>query len=210
MYATAFNRVSDMDEVRRMVATVGAAELITIGSDGYPQATLLPIIWSGAVVTTHMARPNPHWTQIADNAPALLVCSGPQAYISPSWYSSKREHGKVVPTWNYTSVHLRGAATVHDDPEWLRSQVTALTGLHEHDRHEPWHVTDAPSRFVEGQLRGIVGIEIRVERVEGKAKLSQNRSAEDQRGVIDGLGGEADQGAAGVADAMRAGLANGG
>ncbi len=208
MYATAFNRVSDIDELRGMVAAVGAAELITVSADGYPRATLLPIIWTGDVVTTHMARPNPHWTEIADNALALLVCSGPQAYITPSWYSSKREHGKVVPTWNYTSVHLRGTAIAHDDPEWLRSHVTALTDLHERGRQDPWHVSDAPSRFVDAQLRGIVGIEIRVERVEGKAKLSQNRSADDQRGVIEGLGREADHDADGVADAMRAGLAN--
>ncbi len=204
MYATSFNRVKDIDELRRMVTAVGAAELITTGPDGYPLATLLPIIWTGEIVTTHMARPNPHWTQIADDAPALLVCSGPQAYITPSWYASKQEHGKVVPTWNYTSVHLRGTATVHEDPEWLGRQVSALTDLHEHDRAHPWHVTDAPSRFVDSQLRGIVGVEIRVTAVEGKAKLSQNRSEADQHGVIDGLDREPDQGSAAVADAMRA------
>jgi transcriptional regulator len=204
MYATSFNRVADIDELRRMVATVGAAELITTGSDGYPLATLLPIIWTDDVVTTHMARPNAHWTEIGDDAPVLLVCSGPQAYITPSWYASTREHGKVVPTWNYTSVHLRGTATVHEDPDWLRAQVSALTDLHEHDRAHPWHVTDAPSRFVDGQLRGIIGVEIRVKSVEGKAKLSQNRSEADQHGVIDGLDREPDQGSAAVADAMRA------
>jgi transcriptional regulator len=116
MYATAFNRVSDIDEIRRMVAEVGAAELITTGSDRYPRATLLPIVWTGDTVLAHMARPNPHWTEIDDGSPALLVCTGAQAYISPSWYASKREHGKVVPTWNYSSVHLRGTARVHDGP----------------------------------------------------------------------------------------------
>lgn len=203
VYATAFHRVSDVDELRRMVAEVGAAELITIGPDGYPRATLLPIIWTGDVVRAHMARPNPHWAEIPDNTPALLVCAGPQAYVSPSWYPSKREHGKVVPTWNYTSVHLRGTATVHDDPEWLRDQIAALTDLNERDRSHPWQVTDAPSRFIDGQLRGIVGVEINVERVEGKAKLSQNRSSEDQNGVIDGLGRETRSGARDIADAMR-------
>jgi len=203
VYATAFNRVNDIAEMRRMVAAIGAAELITVGPEGYPQATLLPVIWSGNRVTAHMARPNQHWRAIPDDAPALLVCEGPQAYITPSWYATKRQHGKVVPTWNYTSVHLRGRATVHDDPEWLRHQVTALTDLHEHDRLDPWHVTDAPSRFIDGQLRGIIGIAFLVEQVEGKAKLSQNRSEADQRGVIDGLEREATADSAAIAHAMK-------
>jgi transcriptional regulator len=204
MYATAFNRVTDIDEIRRMVAEVGAAELITTGPDGYPQATLLPIVWSGDIVLAHMARANSHWREIAPGAPTLLVCAGAQAYVSPGWYPSKREHGKVVPTWNYSSVHLRGTAHVHDDAEWLRAQVTTLTDHHEHDRAHPWHVTDAPAPFVDSQLRGIIGIEIRIERVDAKAKLSQNRSAADQQGVIEGLAAESSPGAAAVAAAMRA------
>jgi transcriptional regulator len=204
MYATAFNRITDIAEIRAMVAAVGAAELITTGTDGYPQATLLPIIWNGEIVTAHMARPNPHWKDIGSDAPVLIVCRGPQAYVSPSWYATKREHGKVVPTWNYTSVHLRGTATVHDDPEWLRGHVARLTELHEQDRPHPWQVTDAPDDFIEGQLRGIVGVEIHVHTVEGKAKLSQNRSTSDQQGVIDGLQREATADAAAVAAAMQA------
>jgi transcriptional regulator len=204
VYATAFNRVLDIGEIRRMVAEIGAAELITIAPDGYPQATLLPIIWTGDVVLAHMARANRHWTEIADGAPVLLVCAGAQAYVSPSWYASKREHGKVVPTWNYSSVHLRGTARVHDDPAWLRGQVTALTHHHEHERAHPWHVTDAPERFVDGQLQGIVGVEIRIERVDAKAKLSQNRSTADRHGVIEGLAHEPSAGAGVVAEAMQA------
>jgi transcriptional regulator len=203
VYATAFNRVSDIDEIRRMVAEVGAAELITTAPDGYPQATLLPIVWTGDLVLAHMARANRHWTEIPDGAPVLLVCAGAQAYVSPSWYASKREHGKVVPTWNYSSVHLRGTAHVHDDPDWLRGHVTTLTDHHEHDRARPWHVTDAPERFVDSQLQGIVGVEIRVEQVDAKAKLSQNRSSADRHGVIEGLGRERAAGAAAVAAAMR-------
>jgi len=196
--------LGEVDEIRRMVAEVGGAELITTALDGYPQATLLPIVWSGDVVLAHMARANPHWTEISDRAPALLICAGAQAYVSPSWYASKREHGKVVPTWNYSSVHLRGTAHVHDDSAWLRAQVTALTDHHEGDRADPWQVTDAPERFLQGQLRGIVGIEVRVERIDAKAKLSQNRSAADRRGVIDGLSSEPAADAAGIASAMRA------
>ena len=210
MYAPPFNRVTDETEIRRMVAAVGAAELITVARDGHPQATLLPILWDGDVVLAHMARANPHWREIADRAPTLLVCAAPQAYVSPSWYASKAAGGRVVPTWNYSSVHLRGRARVHDDLEWLRGQVTALTNRHEDHRAHPWQVTDAPADFVEGQLRGIIGIEIRVERVEAKAKLSQNRSLEDRRGVIEGLEREQLPGASAVAEAMRQGLGEAG
>jgi transcriptional regulator len=209
MFAPPFQRVNDESEIRAMVATVGAAELITTGPDGYPQATLLPILWREGVVLAHMARANPHWKEIADGAPALLVCAGPQAYISPSWYAAKAEHGKVVPTWNYLSVQLRGLARVHDDVEWLRRQVSALTNEHEDDRAHPWHVTDAPSEFVGAQLRGIIGVSVQIERVEAKAKLSQNRSAEDRRGVIEGLDRERLPDASAVADAMRAGMGHG-
>jgi transcriptional regulator len=202
MFSTAFNRVEEEPDIRAMVAGVGAAELITTGKDGYPQATLLPILWKDDVVLAHMARANPHWREIAPGTPTLLVCAGAQAYISPSWYPAKFEHGKVVPTWNYSTVHLTGLAEVHDDVAWLRRQVSELTDHHEGARDHPWHVTDAPPRFVEAQLRGIVGIEIRVKRVDAKAKLSQNRSEADQRGVIEGLQREDAPGATAVAEAM--------
>ena len=118
------------------------------------------------------------------------MVAGPQAYVSPAWYASKAEHGRVVPTWNYTAVHFSGRVEVHDDPEWVRDAVTRLTDLNEHRRELPWSVTDAPERYVEKQLRAIVGIELSIERVEGKAKLSQNRSEQDQAGVVDGLRSE--------------------
>jgi transcriptional regulator len=204
VYVPAFNRLHDEAQVRALVAAVGSAELITVGADGYPLATLLPVIWRGDIVIAHMARANPHWRQVADRTPALLVCEGAQAYISPSWYAAKAEHGKVVPTWNYSAVHLRGRVSVHDDPEWVRAAVTELTERHEGRRVEPWQVTDAPADYVAGQLRGIVGVEVRIERVEGKAKLSQNRSAADRRRVIAGLRAEGTASAAAVADAMSA------
>jgi transcriptional regulator len=187
MYVPRANAVDDEAEVRAMVADVGAAELVTTGADGYPLATLLPVVWEGDTVVAHVARANPHWQQIQDGAPALLVCTGAQAYVSPSWYAAKAEHGRVVPTWNYSAVHLTGRVTVHHDAEWLRRAVTLLTDRHEAGRADRWQVTDAPRAFVDGQLRGIVGIEVAVERVEAKAKLSQNRSAADRAGVIAGL-----------------------
>jgi len=202
MYVPKFNEVADEAELRAMVAAVGSAELITTAADGYPRATLLPVVWEQDTVIAHFARANPHWQTIVDGAPALLVCTGPQAYISPAWYAAKAEHGRVVPTWNYSAVHLTGRVTVHDDVDWLRNAVTTLTDLHEADREDRWRVTDAPAAFIEGQLRGIVGVEIAVETVEGKAKLSQNRSEADRRGVVDGLRASGDPEDAVVADQM--------
>src|SRR3954470_19773802 len=116
MYVPPANAFDDEDEIRAFVREVVSAELITVGADGYPRATLLPILWDGDTVIAHMARANDHWAEIG--GPALLVCAGPQAYISPSWYAAKAEHGRVVPTWNYSTVHLTGTVRVHDDPEW--------------------------------------------------------------------------------------------
>lgn len=205
MYRPRFNAVDDEDEIRAFVADVASAELVTVASDGYPVATLLPVLWEGDRVIAHLARANPQWKDLAPDAPALLVVGGPQAYVSPTWYAAKAEHGRVVPTWNYSAVHLTGTVRVHEDPEWLREAVTALTRRHEQHRAEPWSVTDAPASYVDGQLRGIVGIEVRVERVEAKAKLSQNRSEADRLGVVRGLEGEPGPGPAAVADRMRRG-----
>jgi transcriptional regulator len=176
--------------------------LITVGADSYPAATLLPVLWRGDRVIAHMARANEHWRSIAPGSPALLVSTGADAYVSPSWYASKAEHGKVVPTWNYSAVHLTGRVTVHDDPAWVRDAVTELTETHEQPRPHPWAVSDAPEKYVAGQLRAIVGLEVVIERVEGKAKLSQNRSADDQDGVIVGLRAEDDARAVAVAADM--------
>jgi transcriptional regulator len=202
MYIPSFNRIDDDGEIRRFVAAARSAEFVTVHPDGVPVATLLPIMWEGDVVLAHMAKANPQWKSIAPGSPALLISSGPQAYVSPSWYAAKAEHGRVVPTWNYSAVHLSGTVRVHEDREWLRDVVTRLTGVHEDVRSEPWHVSDAPERYIDGQLGGIVGLEIAVTRVEGKAKLSQNRSEADRRGVIKGLLEEQDYEAAKVAAAM--------
>jgi transcriptional regulator len=204
VYVPSFNSVDDESQLRDMVSAFGSAEFITVGRDGFPLATLLPVVWRENVVIAHMARANPHWRQIDDDAPVLLVCGGPQAYISPSWYAAKAEHGRVVPTWNYSAVHLSGTVRVHEDPGWLRGAVTELVEEHEGHRDLPWAVTDAPAPYIDGQLRGIVGLQVRLTRVEGKAKLSQNRSEADRRGVIAGLRRERAEGAAAVADAMTA------
>jgi len=203
VYVPVFNALDDADEIRALVAAAGSAELVTVGADGYPVSTLLPVVWDGDRLVLHMARANPQWRTIGDDAPALAVVTGPQAYVSPTWYPSKAEHGRMVPTWNYSAVHLTGRARVHTDPAWLRDAVTALTDRHEAGRPDRWQVTDAPEVFVEKQLRAIVGIELLVERVEAKAKLSQNRSAADHAGVVAGLEAQDDTQSSAVAHAMR-------
>jgi transcriptional regulator len=202
MYVPHFNAVSDEAEIRRMVAEIGSAQLITVGDDGFPMATLLPVVWKGGTVFAHMARANAHWRHIADGSPTLLVVTGAQAYISPSWYATKAEHGKVVPTWNYSAVHLIGRARIREDGEWLRDALDELVEHHEAHREQPWRTADAPERYIRGQLRAIVGIEVAVERVEGKTKLSQNRSENDRRGVVEGLRREGSSEAALVAEQM--------
>ena len=203
MYVPHFNALSDDAAIRSMVTDIGSAQLITVGADGYPLATLLPVIWRGDTVIAHLARANQHWKSIGTDEPVLLVVTGPQAYISPTWYASKAEHGKVVPTWNYSVVQISGRATVHDDPEWVRGAVDELVERHEGHRPDPWRSTDAPEKYLHGQLRAIVGVEVAVERVEAKAKFSQNRSDEDRAGVVQGLLREGSAEAAAVADQMR-------
>ena len=203
VYVPHDNAVSEDADLRALVAAVGSAHLVSVGGDGYPLVTLLPVIWDDDRLVFHLARANPHWHAVPPDTPALAVVTGPEAYVSPSWYAARAEHGRVVPTWNYSAVEFRGRLTIHDDPDWSREAVTRLTDLHEHGRPAPWSVSDAPAAYVEKQLRAIVGAELVIEQVEGKAKLSQNRSAEDRSGVVDGLlatGGDRERG---VANAMR-------
>ncbi|MCZ4291970.1 FMN-binding negative transcriptional regulator [Hoeflea alexandrii] len=146
----------------------------------------------------HLSKANPQWRHIRDGASVLVVFQGADSYVTPSWYASKAEHGKVVPTWNYAMVQARGTASVHEGSEWLRPQVNELTDRHEADRPAPWKVDDAPEAFVEAQLRGIVGIEIAVSQLTGKWKVSQNRPEADRRGVHAGLTGQGDEAMAGL------------
>jgi transcriptional regulator len=135
----------------------------------------------------HLAKANPLWKQIGAGAPVMVVFQGAHAYISPSWYASKQEHGKVVPTWNYVVVHAHGTATTTHDPVWLRTLVEDLTRRQETGRIDPWQVSDAPSDYVDKMLGAIVGVEIPIARLTGAWKLSQNRSPADRRGAIEGL-----------------------
>lgn len=187
MYVPEHFSMSDAD-ARSLLRSITAADLISPSPSGLV-ATFLPLLYdeSAHSLLGHVARNNDHWQQAAPGE-SLVIVRGPQAYISPGWYAAKREHGRVVPTWNYVTAHVYGDLVVHDDVEWLRGNVTRLTTKFEASQPEPWAVTDAPDRYIDGMLRAIVGIELRITRIEAKSKLSQNRSAADRAGVIDGLG----------------------
>jgi transcriptional regulator len=209
VYAPPFHREDNEDELRRLVSDVRAGWLLTSRHDAAPSATYLPIMWRDDRVIAHFAKANPHWREIEGETPALIIVTGPDAYVTPTWYAAKAEHGKVVPTWNYSAVHLTGLARIHDDPAWLRMAVEDLTDEHEQAREQPWHVTDAPDSYIDGQLRGIIGVELSVTQVEGKAKLSQNRSQADREGVVTGLRQSTRRGEQDVAAQMAASLNNG-
>ena len=159
-------------------------------------ATMLPLVYDepgsraglgqwGALLG-HVARNNRQWKVPADGQTLVIVC-GPDAYISPAWYATKREHGPVVPTWNDVTAHVYGRLVIHDHPAWVEANVRRLDDQHELGRAEPWSVDDAPPSYIAGQLKAIVGVEVVIDRVEGKVKLSQNRSDADMAGVIEGL-----------------------
>ncbi|HYB50756.1 MAG TPA: FMN-binding negative transcriptional regulator [Burkholderiaceae bacterium] len=151
----------------------------------------------------HVARANPLWNDLTEGSESLAVFQGPQSYISPSWYATKKEHGKVVPTWNYCAVHAYGTLRIHDDPQWVRAQVEALTAWQESSFAQPWALTDAPREHVDAMLRQIVGIELVVTRLVGKWKLSQNQPARNRAGVLEGLDERPDANAAQMAALMR-------
>ena len=208
MYQPAHFVERDADTLLALMKAHPLATLVRAGAE--LAADILPLeverVGEGWRITGHVARANPLW-RTADGQPVLVVFQGPQAYVSPNWYPSKAQHGKMVPTWNYAVVQVRGRLRAIDDPAWVLALVTRLTERHEGDRSAPWHVADAPPDFIAATLRAIVGIEIEVERVEGKFKLSQNRSAEDRQGVVAGLDRDTVDGmqpdASRTADAMR-------
>ncbi|WP_350279934.1 FMN-binding negative transcriptional regulator [Kribbella sp. HUAS MG21] len=180
----------DDEAVQALLSNHGAADLVTMTPDGLT-ATMLPFVHDPDrnVLLGHFARNNEHWRRPV-SGDALVIMRGPDAYVSPSWYASKQEHGRVVPTWNYVTAHVYGTMTVYDDPAWVEDVVRRLSDHHEAPRAEPWSVDDAPAKFVSGQLRAIVGVEIAIKRIEAKLKLSQNRPAADVAGVIAGLRGD--------------------
>lgn len=151
----------------------------------------------------HVARANPVWREFTREVEALVLFQGPETYISPSWYPSKQETARVVPTWNYVVVHAHGPLRIVDDRAWLRAFVERLTNRHEAGRRDPWKVTDAPADYVDRQVEAIVGLEIPIARLAGKWKVSQNRPARDRDGVVEGLRRQGDAASAAMAEAVR-------
>ena len=182
-----------VDDPAGLLAVLLSEHVATLVSalPGGMEVSLLPLLWAPergehGVLQGHLARANPH-AAAGDGHPAVAVVTGVEGYVSPSWYASKAEHGRVVPTWDYVTAVATGTLRVRDDPAWLRDLLSRLTDRHEEGRAAPWAVTDAPEAFVNAQLRGIVGVELEVERIEAKTKLSQNRAPADVAGVVAGL-----------------------
>jgi len=190
MYTPPAFLVSERSELHEMMRQCHLANFITATVTG-PMATPLPLLLDETegemgVLYGHLARPNPQW-QADVIGHGLAVFMGPDAYVTPSWYATKAEHGKVVPTWNYAAVHASGPVEFFDDAERLLEVVNRLTNHHESSRKQPWAVADAPQTYISGQLRGIIGVRMPIVDLKGKRKMSQNRPEADREGVRRGL-----------------------
>lgn len=195
--------------LRGLIRDARLALLASNGPDGVPDITHLPLVLAEeegpqGTLYGHVARANPHWRRLAASGRAVAVFRGAEAYVSPNWYPSKEEHHRVVPTWNYEAVHAEGPVEIIEEKAALLALVTRLTERQERALPRPWSVTDAPAEFVAAQLKGIVGIALRIERLTGKRKLSQNRAPADRDGAIAGLSASADARDRATADAMAA------
>lgn len=192
MYQPPHNREERADVIHGLIRDQKLGLLISHGAAGL-SANLMPFVLHAGErqlgrLECHLARANEQWRELQTaGEECLVVFQGPHAYVTPTWYPSKREHGKTVPTWNYMLVQARGRATVHEDIVWLRRHLDELTDENEARFAEPWRVEDAPERYVAAQLKGIVGVSIELTGLAGKWKLSQNRSVADRRGVVAGL-----------------------
>ncbi|MDX2234720.1 MAG: FMN-binding negative transcriptional regulator [Hyphomonadaceae bacterium] len=196
MYAHPKHVMAD-DEARAALAAFDRAALLVTPD---LSATHLPLFLDGDWLVGHVARANPQWR--AAPCEGLVVMAGPEAYVSPSWYPSKAEHGRAVPTWNYVTLHVRGRLETFDDPARLEDAVARLSGRHEAAQAKPWTIAEAPRDYIDRLMAGIVGVALRVDAVEGKRKLSQDRSAADQSAVAHGLRATGDPRDGAVAEAM--------
>ena len=210
MYVPPHFLEDDKAALHRAIGETRLATLVTLGSEGL-EASHVPILLDEGegpygAIRGHLARANPQWRRASAETPALIMFLGPDAYVSPNWYATKRETGKVVPTWNYLAIHAYGRVEFFEDAERLRAIVTSLTQRHEGRREKPWAVTDAPEDYIQAQLRGIIGFRLPIDRLEGKWKLSQNRPEADRRGVVAGLEGEGGGLESAIAQRMKDGL----
>ncbi len=200
----------DIEAMQELIRNRPLATLVTFGSDGI-NANHIPLHLSPTpepfgVLRGHIARANPLWRDLASDVETLAIFHGPDAYISPSWYATKQEAGKVVPTWNYTVVHAYGSLCIIDDAVWVLTQLEALTQQNEAAFPEPWAVSDAPEDFTEKLIEAVIGIEMVITRLIGKWKVSQNQPTQNQRSVIQGLNGSGQSEAVAMAALVDAGV----
>jgi len=203
MYEPLPHRQDDLAAQHALIRSHPLGLLISHGAQGL-EANAIPFLVDPAAsrlgtLQAHMARANGQWRALQEAEEALVIFQGADHYITPSWYATKRETGRVVPTWNYVMVQVRGRPKVIEDAGWLRAQIEALTNRQEGARAAPWAVGDAPDDFVAAQIRQIVGVEIEIADIKGKWKVSQNRKTEDRAGVVAGLLADRDEGAAEMA-----------
>ncbi len=192
-------------DVMHALIRAHALTTLVVCVDGVPDANHLPLLLDPrpapyGTLRGHVARANPLWRQLADGRQALAIFQGPQTYVTPSWYPSKRETGQVVPTWNYAVGHAYGVPVVREDRAWLRNLVSQLTDLQETPMAQPWSIDDAPAEYIERMLGAIVGIELPISRLQGKWKVNQNRTAADRAGVVAGLAQSGDAQSLAMAD----------
>jgi transcriptional regulator len=206
MYVPAHFNETRIPILHEAIRRIAVGTLVTLGSDGL-EASHLPMLIDPepaplGTLRGHLARANPQWKRATGGAEALVTFLGPNAYVTPSWFATKRETGKVVPTWNYIAVHAAGRPRFFDDRADLLELVARLTGTHEGKRAAPWAVTDAPVDYIDAMLKAIIGFELPIARLEGKWKLSQNKSTADIAGVRDGLAAEPGEDAAALVREM--------
>ncbi|MBI2317742.1 MAG: FMN-binding negative transcriptional regulator [Betaproteobacteria bacterium] len=207
MYVPNHFQETDIGVLHRLIRAHPLGSLVTMTENGL-EANHIPFLLDTepepfGTLRCHVARANPLWREFSREVEALAIFQGPESYVSPSWYPSKREHGKAVPTWNYALVHGYGRISVIDDPVWIRAHLEGLVAQHEAGRPLPWKVADAPRDYIDAMVGAIVGLEIPLARLLGKWKVSQNRSPEDREGVVEGLASEGSESARAIAELVR-------
>ncbi len=207
MYEPPLHREDDLEKQHALIRARPLGLLVSHGPQGLLVNAIPFLVDPNAsrlgTLSAHMARANPQWRDLAQSPDVVVVFQGADHYVSPSWYATKQETGKVVPTWNYVMVQARGAARIIDDDGWLSRQIAALTKTHEGGREKPWAISDAPADFIALQRRAIVGVEIEIAEIHGKWKTSQNRNAADRAGVAAGLAALGDEEARAMAAIVR-------
>jgi transcriptional regulator len=191
MYTPAYHAFDDIEKMRAHMAEHPLGAWVC-NARGQLIANHIPFVLdakhgSHGRLLAHVSQANPVWRELIGGAPSVVMFMGPSAYITPSWYPGKRQHGKVVPTWNYVTVHAHGMARPMEDTCWILDVLNRLTDTQESQRTEPWKVSDAPSAYIDKMLRAVVGIEITIDRVEGRLKVSQDENEQDRRGTVEGL-----------------------